>query len=117
MEPDLLREIYWKDKRPIGAGGRTALQRSLPTSITVILSYDFMSTERASCSFGERGEAENILYRAGLVQHRMQTLNNLEGTSARVSASLPAAIQGLQVGTCLWTSMNEGLHDGRRNTR
>lgn len=95
VEPDLLREICWKDKRPFGAGGRTALQRSLPTSITVILSHDFMSMERPSCSFGEHGEAENILSHAGLVQHRMQTLNNLEGTSAWVPASWPAAIQGL----------------------
>jgi len=41
-----------------------ALQRSLPTSITVILSYDFVSTERASCSLGEHGEAEIILSHA-----------------------------------------------------
>ncbi|KAK4826802.1 hypothetical protein QYF61_011610 [Mycteria americana] len=109
------QEAFWGRRKD------RALQRSLPTSMTVILSYDFMSMERASCSFGEHGETENILSHAGLVQHRMQTLNNLEGTSARGPASwpaaLPRAIQGLQVGTCLWTSMNEGLRDSRRNIR
>lgn len=40
------------------------------------------------------------------MHHRMETLNNLEGTSACVPAIQgPAAIQRLQVGTCLWTSM------------